>query len=382
MTNQNNASAQAPASIATAPHEQETGLLNGLLAEGTSCVHEYAFDVKLQAALRVNASTPAHAIAVLEKVMDAAQCNGGMWPNGDPILFEASLAKSIDPVLFEIDGQELEVQGTLDDVPHEQGNVANCVEHAAAGKSGTFTAKYDQYAERNGQPFTILGAVDPQSYDADEGGEMFFIRFADGNVIEAWPEEVESATNQRANVLEITVHDFTGRFPGDVYDQTQTDDSIKDGDVLDLGAGNVAILVKAWPTIVVGEIENFHRLNADTTFETFKDGRYAASAAKAREISRQLLNRASVQAATPKGLRSLVCAASLSNGLLTLDDGTTLELADLVDFVNGVASKEIPSSNDAEHDLLVDVIGEAEVVLEQSGVRRILEVEYSRITGM
>ena len=115
MTNQNNASAQALASLATAPHEQETGLLNGQLAQGTSCVHEYAFDVKLQAALRVNASTPAHAIAVLEKVMDAAHCNGGMWPNGDPILFEASLAKSIDPVLFEIDGQELEVQGTLDD---------------------------------------------------------------------------------------------------------------------------------------------------------------------------------------------------------------------------------------------------------------------------
>ena len=74
----------------------------------------------------------------------------------------------------------------------------------------------------------------------------------------------------------------------------------------------------------------------------------------------------------PAGLRALNCAASLSNGLLTLEDGTSVELADLVDFVKGVASKVIPSSNDAEHDLLVEVIGEAGAVLNQSGVRRIL----------
>lgn len=111
-------------------------------------------------------------------------------------------------------------------------------------------------------------------------------------------ENLRNPSQLLGNVLEVTVHDFSGRFPSDVYDQTQTDDSIKDGDVLDLGAGNVAILVKAWPTIVVGEIENFHRLNADTTFETFMDGRYAASAAKAREISRQLLNRGNVQDAS------------------------------------------------------------------------------------
>ena len=74
----------------------------------------------------------------------------------------------------------------------------------------------------------------------------------------------------------------------------------------------------------------------------------------------------------PAGLRALNCAASLSNGLLTLEDGTSVELADLVDFVKGVASKAIPSSNDAEHDLLVEVIGEAGAVLNQSGVRRIL----------
>jgi hypothetical protein len=88
------------------------------------------------------------------------------------------------------------------------GKVANCVEHAAAGLSGVFTAKYDQYAERDGQAFTVLGAVDPKTYDSEEGGEMFFIRFADDVVIEAWPEEVESALKAQENVLLLQSHGF------------------------------------------------------------------------------------------------------------------------------------------------------------------------------
>ena len=89
----------------------------------------------------------------------------------------------------------------------------------------------------------------------------------------------------QANAAAVTVHDFTGQFSGDVYDRTQTDTSIKDGDVLDLGSGNVAILVKPWPTIVAGEIEHFHSLKGGATFETFEGGQYAASAAKAREVA-------------------------------------------------------------------------------------------------
>lgn len=74
-----------------------------------------------------------------------------------------------------------------------QWELSNYIEHPASGKTGTFAAKYDQHAERNGQTFTVLGAVDPSTYDNAECGEMFFIRFADGVQIEAWPEEVESA---------------------------------------------------------------------------------------------------------------------------------------------------------------------------------------------
>lgn len=106
-------------------------------------------------------------------------------------------------------------------------------------------------------------------------------------------ETADLATSQSGQGMqkEVTVHDFTGQYSGDVYDQTQTDNSIKDGDVLDLGAGNVAIMVEAWPTIVVGEIEQFHKLSIGASFETYKAGRYAASAKKAREISSLVLNR-------------------------------------------------------------------------------------------
>lgn len=79
--------------------------------------------------------------------------------------------------------------------------VPNCYQHAASGMTGVFAAKYDQYAERNGQTFTLLGVVDINSYDSDECGEMFFIRFADGTEIQAWPEEVVSA--MKGTVLNV-----------------------------------------------------------------------------------------------------------------------------------------------------------------------------------
>ena len=78
--------------------------------------------------------------------------------------------------------------------------ISNYIEHPASGKTGTFAAKYDQHAERNGQTFTVLGTVDPATYDAEECGTMYCIRFADGAEIEAWPEEVETAKVARSPV--------------------------------------------------------------------------------------------------------------------------------------------------------------------------------------
>ena len=118
MTNQNNAFAQASASLAAVPQEQGVVLLNEKTAEVTLAVHEYAFDVTLKAAIRVKASDQAQAIALLEAVLDAAQCNGGMWPNGDPVLFEASLAGGIDQQLVE--AQEKLPQIDFDELADEE----------------------------------------------------------------------------------------------------------------------------------------------------------------------------------------------------------------------------------------------------------------------
>ena len=52
---------------------------------------EYAFDIELRGAVRVQASSEAEARALLSGHMDAMNCNGGAWAGGQPIVFEASI---------------------------------------------------------------------------------------------------------------------------------------------------------------------------------------------------------------------------------------------------------------------------------------------------
>lgn len=59
----------------------------------------------------------------------------------------------------------------------------------------TFTTPYNQYADREGQAFQVVGTVNPDTYDFDECGIMYRIRFEDGVEIEAWPEEVERGSS-------------------------------------------------------------------------------------------------------------------------------------------------------------------------------------------
>jgi len=54
----------------------------------------------------------------------------------------------------------------------------------------SFASPYDQYKDRIGQPFRLLGRVDPATYDREECGPMYWIEFVDGVRIEAWPEEI------------------------------------------------------------------------------------------------------------------------------------------------------------------------------------------------
>lgn len=65
--------------------------------------HEFAFDVTLTAAFRVNAETEDEAREMLKEHLDSADSNFGAWPDGSPILAEASLGHILD--LYEIDNE-------------------------------------------------------------------------------------------------------------------------------------------------------------------------------------------------------------------------------------------------------------------------------------
>lgn len=67
-------------------------------------MHEYLFDISLIAAVRVKAANQDEARAMLKRAFDCADCNGGAWPNGDPITFEATLDEAD---LAEIDSREI-----------------------------------------------------------------------------------------------------------------------------------------------------------------------------------------------------------------------------------------------------------------------------------
>lgn len=55
------------------------------------------------------------------------------------------------------------------------------------------------------------------------------------------------------------IHVYTSHDSGEVYDITQTDDTIRDGDILVVELESiVAILVQAWPTAITQEQGNFH----------------------------------------------------------------------------------------------------------------------------
>lgn len=66
-------------------------------------IHEYAFDIKLLAAVRVKATSEDMARRHLFECLDAADSNLGAWPDGSPILAEVSMDGEAD--LYEIDGE-------------------------------------------------------------------------------------------------------------------------------------------------------------------------------------------------------------------------------------------------------------------------------------
>lgn len=59
-----------------------------------------------------------------------------------------------------------------------------------------FTTEFDEHADREGDPFTVVGMVEPRSYDFEEVGPLYRIQFGDGLEIDAYPEEVETAVTR------------------------------------------------------------------------------------------------------------------------------------------------------------------------------------------
>lgn len=108
---------------------------------------------------------------------------------------------------------------SLDDIDTYEARMLNFVTHPSSGKTGTFAARFDQHADRNGQTFTLIGTVDSGAYDKAECGEMFVVRFADGVEIHAWPEEVQSALNAVDGKAQLA---FDQKLQGKVEDRDTT----------------------------------------------------------------------------------------------------------------------------------------------------------------
>lgn len=63
----------------------------------------------------------------------------------------------------------------------------------------TFTTPFEQYADREGQPFEVLAKIETPDQDHDEEVlPMYQIRFPDGFETDAWPEEVETGWTVKA----------------------------------------------------------------------------------------------------------------------------------------------------------------------------------------
>ncbi len=64
---------------------------------------EFAFDMTLQCALRVKASSIEEARRIIRASINCVEANLGIWPSGSPILAEVSVNGAMD--VFEVDGE-------------------------------------------------------------------------------------------------------------------------------------------------------------------------------------------------------------------------------------------------------------------------------------
>lgn len=76
-----------------------------------------------------------------------------------------------------------------------------------------FKAQHDQYREHNGKPFTVLDIIvdEDETHDA-EILPMYLILLETGEVIEAWPDEVERAKTHYCTYCQFYGDKFEGTY--------------------------------------------------------------------------------------------------------------------------------------------------------------------------
>lgn len=119
----------------------------------------------------------------------------------------------------------------------------------------------------------LKGYVDVQS--AKQGPSMWIGKKA--NMVYKAKEKIENNTPLEH---EPKVHDFRHMDDGSIYNRSQTDDKIKDGDVFHMSGNRVGFMYKAWPTMLHGDSEALHSFNPGKSAPP----RYKASVAKANEL--------------------------------------------------------------------------------------------------
>jgi len=142
------------------------------------------------------------------------------------------------------------------------------------------TQAFTIYSER--KPIAILwgiNAAEAKQKAADLG-------FGYLDSLEAFPRKPQSGVKP-GDFRPIAVHDLRDVAHSTAYDLTQTQEYICDGDVIMLSGGAVAVLVQAWPTLVVGESDCMERIDSASgySWHNLDGGKYSESAKLAEKVS-------------------------------------------------------------------------------------------------
>lgn len=141
---------------------------------------EYAFDVVLRAAIRVKATSEAEAREMMHDVLDCADANFGSWPDGSPVLGEASLdtdAEGQGLSLYEVDGEP--VGDTPASIPAE--------ELIAEG------SRFEIYENRHGFRLVRLSDGAEATFYGDDNCERFRDHFFGDEAPDAPEENADAA---------------------------------------------------------------------------------------------------------------------------------------------------------------------------------------------